>query len=144
MNWITHHKFLDNSLVVISVLHLVIILLNETKLKDQFLIERGVFFLQMPRATLPFTIFDTNILVRYFLLFLWIVLSFLYTYQQRVKDKYWYVRLSPNHRVLHYGDCDEKMIPSVDELPNKLPVTEINYLTVGKDCPHMKDARFVY
>lgn len=64
-----------------------------------------------------------------------------YSHRGRVKDKYWYVRLSPNHRVLHYGDCDEKMIPSVDELPNKLPVTEINYLTVGKDCPHMKDAR---
>lgn len=26
----------------------------------------------------------------------------------RSKDKFWYVRLSPNHKVLHYGDCDEK------------------------------------
>jgi len=64
-----------------------------------------------------------------------------YSHRGRVKDKFWFIRLSPNHRVLHYGDCDEKMIPSIDELSNKLPVSEISTLMVGKDCPHMKDAR---
>ena len=62
---------------------------------------------------------------------------------QRVKEKFWFVRLSPNHRVLHYGDCDEKSGPALDELPNKLPVVDIRALVTGKDCPHMKDARSV-
>ena len=60
-----------------------------------------------------------------------------------MKDKFWYVRLSPNHRFLHYGDCDEKNIPALDELPDKLPVVEIRNLVTGKDCPHIKDARYV-
>nr|CAG4638298.1 EOG090X02BW [Cyclestheria hislopi] len=64
-----------------------------------------------------------------------------YSSRGRIKDKYWYVRLSPNHRVLHYGDCDEKTTPALDELPNKLPVVEIRSLVIGRDCPHVKDAR---
>ena len=43
--------------------------------------------------------------------------------------------------MLHYGDCDEKTIPSIDELPNKLPVTEIGFLMTGKECPHIKEAK---
>lgn len=58
---------------------------------------------------------------------------------QRIKDKFWYVCLSPNHKVFHYGDCDEKLVPTVDELPNKLAVVEIRSLLTGRDCPHMKD-----
>ncbi|OXU25322.1 hypothetical protein TSAR_016297 [Trichomalopsis sarcophagae] len=58
---------------------------------------------------------------------------------QRIKDKFWYVRLSPNHKVFHYGDCDEKSMPSIDELPTKLAVVEIRGLLTGRDCPHMKD-----
>nr|CAG4646089.1 EOG090X02BW [Macrothrix elegans] len=64
-----------------------------------------------------------------------------YTNRGRVKDKFWYVRLSPNHRVFHYGDCDEKAIPALDELPEKLPVVDIRSIVTGKDCPHMKDVR---
>lgn len=60
---------------------------------------------------------------------------------QRIKDKFWFVRLSPNHKVLHYGDCDEKSTPSLEELGNKLAVTEIKCVITGKDCPHMKDLR---
>ncbi|KAJ9594640.1 hypothetical protein L9F63_027378, partial [Diploptera punctata] len=60
---------------------------------------------------------------------------------QRIKDKFWYVRLSPNHKVFHYGDCDEKSVPSLEELPNKLAVVDIKALVVGKECPHMKDIR---
>ncbi|KAM3963641.1 engulfment and cell motility Ced-12 [Aphomia sociella] len=60
---------------------------------------------------------------------------------QRTKDKFWFVRLSPNHKVLHYGDCDEKSTPSLEELSNKLTVAEIKCVVVGKDCPHMKELK---
>lgn len=60
---------------------------------------------------------------------------------QRLKDKFWFVRLSPNHKVLHYGDCDEKSTPTIEELSNKLPVSDIKCLVVGKECPQMKDLR---
>lgn len=60
---------------------------------------------------------------------------------QRIKDKFWYVRLSPNHKVFHYGDCDEKSVPTLEELPNKLAVVDIKALIIGKECPHMKDVR---
>nr|CAG4651644.1 EOG090X02BW [Triops cancriformis] len=60
---------------------------------------------------------------------------------QRTKDKFWYIRLSPNHKVFHYGDCDEKTIPAFEDLPNKLPVIDIKALVLRKDCPHMKDAK---
>ncbi|XP_067010137.1 engulfment and cell motility protein 1 [Anabrus simplex] len=60
---------------------------------------------------------------------------------QRIKDKFWYVRLSPNHKVFHYGDCDEKSVPTLEELPNKLAVVDIKALVTGKECPHMKDIR---
>ncbi|KAG8037581.1 hypothetical protein G9C98_005791 [Cotesia typhae] len=58
---------------------------------------------------------------------------------QRIKDKFWYVRLSPNHKVFHYGDCDEKSVPTIDDLPMKLAVVDIRGLLIGRDCPHMKD-----
>lgn len=52
---------------------------------------------------------------------------------QRVKDRYWMCRLSPNHRTLHYGDIEENRKPQVDELPNKISVTDIKRLLIGKD-----------
>lgn len=58
---------------------------------------------------------------------------------QRMKDKFWFIRLSPNHKVLHYGDCDEKSTPSLEELCNKLAVSDIKCVITGKDCPHMKE-----
>ena len=33
--------------------------------------------------------------------------------------KFWYCRLSPNHKIFHFGDCDENARPSVEQLPNK-------------------------
>lgn len=60
---------------------------------------------------------------------------------QRIKDKFWYVRLSPNHKALHYGECDEKSSPSLEDLGNKLAVVDIKGLVTGKECPHMKDVR---
>jgi engulfment/cell motility protein 1 len=59
----------------------------------------------------------------------------------RRADKFIYCRLSPNHKVLHYGDCDENATPSIDQLPNKLAVVDIKELLMGKDCPHVKDKK---
>ncbi|XP_026484178.2 engulfment and cell motility protein 1 [Vanessa tameamea] len=57
------------------------------------------------------------------------------------KDKFWFVRLSPNHKILHYGECDEKSTPSLEELGTKLAVADIKCVVVGKECPHMKDLK---
>lgn len=59
----------------------------------------------------------------------------------RSKDKFWYARLSPNFKVIHYGDCDEKTVPTLEELGNKVLVIDIKQLLVGKECPHMKEMR---
>ncbi|XP_058823162.1 engulfment and cell motility protein 1 [Topomyia yanbarensis] len=64
-----------------------------------------------------------------------------YSGGKRERDKYWYARLSPNHKVIHYGDCDEKTVPTLEELNNKLPVIDIRQMLVGKECPHMKEMR---
>lgn len=64
-----------------------------------------------------------------------------YTRGVRSKDKFWYARLSPNHKVIHYGDCDEKTDPTLEELSNKVAVIDIKQLLVGKECPHMKEMR---
>ncbi|XP_073825310.1 engulfment and cell motility Ced-12 [Musca autumnalis] len=64
-----------------------------------------------------------------------------YSRGARSKDKFWYARLSPNHKVIHYGDCDEKTIPTLEELPNKVSVIDIKQLLEGKECPHMKEMR---
>ncbi|XP_047507479.1 engulfment and cell motility protein 1 [Pieris napi] len=57
------------------------------------------------------------------------------------KDKFWFVRLSPNHKILHYGECDEKSTPSLEELSTKLAVADVKCVVVGKECPHMKDLK---
>lgn len=59
----------------------------------------------------------------------------------RNKDKFWYARLSPNYKVIHYGDCDEKTVPTLEELSNKHSVIDIKQLLVGRECPHMKEMR---
>lgn len=59
---------------------------------------------------------------------------------RRRQDKLWYCRLSPNHKVLHYGDVEEDTeTPSIESLQDKIPVADIKALLTGKDCPHMKD-----
>ncbi|TRY54536.1 hypothetical protein DNTS_033402 [Danionella cerebrum] len=59
---------------------------------------------------------------------------------RRRQDKIWYCRLSPNHKVLHYGDVeDEKETPSIEALQEKIPVADIKNVVTGKDCPHMKE-----
>ncbi|XP_056273155.1 engulfment and cell motility protein 3 isoform X2 [Pseudoliparis swirei] len=59
---------------------------------------------------------------------------------RRRQDKLWYCRLSPNHKMLHYGDAKEDTDnPTVEMLQNKIPVADIKGLLTGKDCPHMKE-----
>lgn len=58
---------------------------------------------------------------------------------QRVKDKFWICKMSPNHGTLHYGDLEENREPQLDELPNKINISDIKRLLIGKDCPHTKD-----
>ncbi|KAG5675487.1 hypothetical protein PVAND_005387 [Polypedilum vanderplanki] len=59
----------------------------------------------------------------------------------RAKDKFWYVRLSSNYKVLHYGDCDEKTVPLHEELKNELRVSDMRQLLKNKDCPHVKEIK---
>ncbi|XP_064483752.1 engulfment and cell motility protein 1-like [Ornithodoros turicata] len=59
----------------------------------------------------------------------------------RIKDKFWYCRLSANQKVLHYGDCEENAVSSIEDLPHKLAVVEIRSLVTGRECPYMKDTR---
>ncbi|KAJ8417892.1 hypothetical protein AAFF_G00227350 [Aldrovandia affinis] len=59
---------------------------------------------------------------------------------RRRQDKLWYCRLSPNHKVLHYGDVeDDTDTPPIETLQEKIPVSDIKALLTGKDCPHMKE-----
>ncbi|XP_077568188.1 engulfment and cell motility protein 3 isoform X2 [Stigmatopora nigra] len=59
---------------------------------------------------------------------------------RRRQDKLWYCRLSPNHKMLHYGDVEEDSdCPPIEMLQEKIPVADIKALLVGKECPHMKE-----
>uniref|UniRef100_A0A3Q1BEQ1 ELMO domain-containing protein n=1 Tax=Amphiprion ocellaris TaxID=80972 RepID=A0A3Q1BEQ1_AMPOC len=59
---------------------------------------------------------------------------------RRRQDKLWYCRLSPNHKMLHYGDVEEDSDnPTIETLQEKIPVADIKALLTGKDCPHMKE-----
>lgn len=58
---------------------------------------------------------------------------------QRIKDKYWLCKLSPNHRTLYYGDIEDSRKTQLDELPNRINVSDIKRVIIGKDCPHTKD-----
>ncbi|KAB7502601.1 Engulfment and cell motility protein 1 [Armadillidium nasatum] len=60
------------------------------------------------------------------------------------KYQYQYWRLSPNHKFLHYGNCAETTTPSVDELPNKIAISDIKDLVTGKDCPHKKEKKYMF
>eukprot|EP00794_Sanderia_malayensis_P019162 gene19162-21082_t len=57
------------------------------------------------------------------------------------KGGFWFCRLSPNHRFLHYGDAEEKTAPPLEALPNKLPISEVTDIVFGKDSQHLKDMK---
>ncbi|XP_053459877.1 engulfment and cell motility protein 3 isoform X1 [Nycticebus coucang] len=59
---------------------------------------------------------------------------------RRRQDKLWFCCLSPNHKVLQYGDVDEGTdTPTPESLPEQLPVADIRALLTGKDCPHVRE-----
>lgn len=58
-----------------------------------------------------------------------------YVGNARTKDKYWYARLSANHKVIHWADCDEKSVPAVEDLSNKLAIADCRQLLVGHEVP---------
>ncbi|MXQ83428.1 hypothetical protein E5288_WYG014744 [Bos mutus] len=59
---------------------------------------------------------------------------------RRRQDKLWFCCLSPNHKVLQYGDVEERVGPPTPEsLPEQLPVADIRALLTGKDCPHVRE-----
>ncbi|XP_014457523.1 engulfment and cell motility protein 3 isoform X1 [Alligator mississippiensis] len=59
---------------------------------------------------------------------------------RRRQDKLWYCRLSPNHKVLHYGDVEEGVqCPPIESLQEKMPVVDMKALLIGKECPHVKE-----
>uniref|UniRef100_A0A8C6IM02 Uncharacterized protein n=1 Tax=Melopsittacus undulatus TaxID=13146 RepID=A0A8C6IM02_MELUD len=59
---------------------------------------------------------------------------------RRRQDKLWYCRLSPNHKVLHYGDVEEGVhSPPIESLLEKIPIADMKMLLLGKECPHTKE-----
>ncbi|XP_064436892.1 engulfment and cell motility protein 3 isoform X2 [Mirounga angustirostris] len=59
---------------------------------------------------------------------------------RRRQDKLWFCCLSPNHKVLQYGDVEESASPpTVESLPEQLAVADIKALLTGKDCPHVRE-----
>lgn len=59
---------------------------------------------------------------------------------RRRQDKLWFCRLSPNHKVLHYGDLEDNIDnPPIEMLAQKISVADIKYVLTGKECPHMKE-----
>ena len=53
----------------------------------------------------------------------------------RDRDQFFYVRLSPNHKVLHFGDYSGNQPPSLEALDKKIQVSDMR-LEVGSTCPH--------
>lgn len=55
---------------------------------------------------------------------------------KRGRDQFFYCRLSPNNKVLHFGDCSgsNQSLP-LEKLDKKIQVSEMR-LEVGANCPH--------
>ncbi|XP_061162842.1 engulfment and cell motility protein 1-like isoform X2 [Saccostrea echinata] len=64
-----------------------------------------------------------------------------YTTKGRARDKYWQWKLSPNLKAFYYGDCAENDHLALEQLSNKLPVSDIKSFVTGRDCPHIKDKK---
>ena len=51
------------------------------------------------------------------------------------RDQFFYCRLAPNHKVLHFGDSSGNQAPPIEALDKKIQVSEMR-LEVGASCPH--------
>lgn len=56
------------------------------------------------------------------------------------RDQFFYCRLSPNHKIIHFGDAAGHTAPSLESLDSKIQVSEMR-LVVGNDCPHAERLR---
>ena len=53
----------------------------------------------------------------------------------RDRDQFFYCRLSPNHKVIHFGDYGGSQQPPLEALDKKIQVSDMR-LEVGTTCPH--------
>lgn len=57
----------------------------------------------------------------------------------KLSDRFWYCRLSPNYKTLHYGDIqDTSATPTIESLTDKISVSEMEGMRTGKECTHVK------
>ncbi|XP_003386618.1 PREDICTED: engulfment and cell motility protein 1-like [Amphimedon queenslandica] len=58
------------------------------------------------------------------------------------RDQYFYCRLHPNHKVIHFGDAagHGQTAPPLESLDNKIQVSEMR-LVIGNECPHAERLR---
>ena len=59
---------------------------------------------------------------------------------RRGRDQLFCCRLSPNYKMLHFGDVSGEQIPPLESLDKKIPVSEMK-LEVGAACPHADKKR---
>ncbi|CAG2203774.1 CED12 [Mytilus edulis] len=64
-----------------------------------------------------------------------------FNYKGKIRDKYWFWRLAPNSKSFLYADCSENSEVALDDLTNKLTISEMKSVLVGKDCQHAKKAK---
>lgn len=58
----------------------------------------------------------------------------------RRRDQYFYCRLAPNHKMLHFGDTAGQTAPPLESLESKVQISETR-LVVGAECPHADRVR---
>ena len=51
------------------------------------------------------------------------------------RDQFFYCRLAPNHKMIHFGDTAGQTSPPLESLDKKIQVSEMRLFT-GNDCPH--------
>ena len=59
---------------------------------------------------------------------------------RRGRDQLFCCRLSPNYKMLHFGDISGEQVPPLEALDKKIPVSEMK-LEVGMACPHADKVR---
>ena len=62
---------------------------------------------------------------------------------RKVCNQFFYCCLSPNHKMLHFGDCSGgTQPPPIESLDKKIQVSEM-WLETGANCPHASTSRRV-
>ena len=58
----------------------------------------------------------------------------------RRRDQFFYCRLAPNHKIIHFGDTAGQTAPPLETLENKVQISDTKLVT-GTECPHAERAR---